>query len=29
MKEKTMGNNDASGTRKNVPDVKFWGDGDM
>ena len=24
-----MGNNDASGTKKNVPDVKFWGDGDM
>ena len=25
---KTMGNNDSNGTRKNVPDVQFWGDGD-
>ena len=25
---KTYGNTDASGTRKNVKDVKFWGNGD-
>ena len=25
---KTMGNSDSNGTRKNVPDVQFWGDGD-
>ena len=25
---KTLGNNDSNGTRKNVPDVQFWGDGD-
>lgn len=26
---KTMGNNDSNGTRKNVPDVQFWGDSDV
>lgn len=26
--EKTMGNSDASGTQKNVPDVQFFGNGD-
>ena len=28
MVEKTLGNSDASGTKVNVPDVKFFGDGD-
>lgn len=28
MEEKTLFNSDASGTRKNVPDVQFFGDGD-
>jgi hypothetical protein len=26
---KTLGNNDISGTKENVPDVKVFGDGDM
>ena len=28
MDEKTLGNSDANGTRQNVPDVQFFGDGD-
>ncbi|MEO1042351.1 MAG: hypothetical protein AAFX52_08675 [Pseudomonadota bacterium] len=28
MTEKTLGNNEASGTRANVPDTTFFGDGD-
>ena len=28
MKEKTMYNSDVSGARKNVPDIKVFGDGD-
>ena len=27
--EKTLGNTDSNGTKKNVKDVVFWGDGDM
>lgn len=29
MEAKTLHNSEASGTRKNVPDVKFFGDGDL
>jgi len=29
MGEKTLGNTDANGTKKNVKDVVFWGDGDL
>ena len=29
MSEKTMGNTDSNGTKKNVKDVKFWGKGDV
>lgn len=28
MDEKSLGNTDANGTTKNVPDVQFFGDGD-
>lgn len=28
MDSKTLGNTDANGASKNVPDIKFWGDGD-
>lgn len=29
MTEKTLGNTDANGAKKNVPDIQFFGDGDM
>ena len=29
MKEKTLHNSDVNGARKNVPDIKIFGDGDL